>query len=121
MQVTPPIAGSLDVVRTHLGNAQGFAGHVSDHPELRTVPADLQAGIAQAHRAADELSRTTPASPYQDLAAAREQVLAGAHLLEQAYTTWGSSSGVNNYPAVEKFAHAAFMEFENAFEIIEND
>jgi hypothetical protein len=121
MQITPSTPGDLAVVRTYLGEAQGFAGAVADKPEDSTVPASLLSGIEQAYRAADELAHTEPASNYQDLTVARQQVMTGAHLLEQAYTTWGSSSGVNNYPQVKQLAHEAFMSFEDAFEIIDND
>ena len=121
MQIAPPMTGSLAAARTYLSEAQGAAGDVSNAPDAHSVPATLRNGIEQAYRAADELSRTTPASEFQDLTVARQQIMTGAHLLEQAVTAYGSSSGVNDYPQVKQLAHEAFMSFEDAFEILDND
>ena len=120
MQLVSPAPGSLAAARTHLVNAQGFAANVANSPSTNTL-SNLQQGVQQASRAASELFLAEPRSPFQDLVAARQQVLEGKQLLEQAISAWGSAHGVDPTPHVKQLAGQAFDAFEGAFEIIDND
>ena len=120
MQLVSPAPGSLAAARTYLVNAQGAAANVSNDPEVDTTK-HLYAGIAAAKRAASELMTAQPRSDFQDLVAARQHVVAGQQLLEQAIAAWGSAHGVDHTPRVKQLAGEAFNAFENAFEIIDND
>ena len=121
MRLMQPLpVGSLEGARARLVEAQGFAADVANAPTTDTL-VKLEGGIAAAKAAARELFVAEPRSPYQDLVAARQQVLAGASLLEQAISAYGSAHGVDPTPQVKHLAGGAFDAFENAFEIIDND
>jgi hypothetical protein len=120
MQLVSPFPGSLAGAREKLVAAQGFAANVVNDPYNKAVE-NLTSGLQAAKAAAAELFLAEPRSPFQDLVAARRQVLEGANLLEQAFYAHGSAQGVDPLPRVKALAGQAFDAFENAFEIIDND
>ncbi|MCB0878076.1 MAG: hypothetical protein KDC46_03750 [Thermoleophilia bacterium] len=120
MQLVSPRPGSLAEARVLLANAQGYAANVSNAPYADTL-ANLQAGVRDAARAASVLMVAEPRSEFQDLVAARQHVVEGQQLLEQAISAYGSAYGPDHGPQVKLLAGQAFDAFENAFEIIDND
>lgn len=120
MQLVSPAPGSLASARTHLVAAQGFAANVSNSPTTRPTEYILE-GIKAAKLAASELFLAQPRSDFQDLVAARQQVLAGAKALEAAFKVQTTQFGAQQPAQVKALAGEAFDAFENAFEIIDND
>ncbi len=121
--IQPLPGGTVDGARAHLVNAQGFAADVSNEPTVDTLK-NLTEGVRSAKAAAAELFLAEPRSPFQDLVAARQHVVQGAQLLQNAVsllTTQGGAPDVDPTPHVRDIAKLAFDAFENAFEIIDND
>ena len=120
MQLVSPAPGSIASARVHLGKAQGHAGAVIGwNGDIRS---HLEGGVAAAKRAASELFLAEPRSPFQDLVAARRQVIEGQQLLQQAFAAFTSPQmGPDPMPYVKQLAREAFDSFENVFEILDND
>lgn len=121
--IQPMPGGTIEGARVHLGNAQSFAAKVSNDPTVDTLK-NLTEGVVSAKKAAAELFLAPPRSPFQDLVLARQQVLEGAQLLQQAVTVLTSFGGelpADPTPHVKDLASQAFDAFEGAFEILDND
>ncbi|MCW2922369.1 MAG: hypothetical protein JWL76_2243 [Thermoleophilia bacterium] len=121
--IQPFPGGTLEGARAHLVNAQGFAANVANNPSVDALK-NLTEGVASAKKAAAELFMAPPRSDFQDLVAARQQVLAGAQLLQQAVSVLSNFGGdlpADPTPHVKGLAGQAFDAFEAAFEIIDND
>ena len=120
MQLVSPAPGTLASAREHLVDAQGAAANLANAPTTDTSN-QLRIGLNAAHRSAEELLTATPLSKFQDLAAARDQVLEGAQLLEQAISSRTSAHHGVDPLKIKLLAGEAFDAFESAFEIIDND
>lgn len=121
--IQPLPGGTVEGARAHLVNAQGFAANVANAPTVDTLK-NLTDGVASAKKAAAELFLAPPRSEFQDLVAARQHVVEGAQLLQQAASVLlnqGGAPNVDPTPHVKLLAGQAFDAFENAFEILDND
>jgi hypothetical protein len=122
--IQPFPGGTVEGARAQLVNAQGFAANVSNDPTSPNTLTNLTEGVKSAKLAASELFLAQPRSEFQDLVAARRQVLEGAQLLQQAVSVLlnqAGAPGVDPTPHVKLLAGQAFDAFEGAFEIIDND
>ena len=115
--VSPTPAGTIEAASAFLSKAQAAAGTVINQPSMTSMNA-LAGGIIAARKAAEELFLAPPRSEFQDLIAARQQVLEGQGLLKQAATLIVAPG---NETQVSTLARDAWNVFENVFEILEND
>ncbi|MCW2928711.1 MAG: hypothetical protein JWM86_2679 [Thermoleophilia bacterium] len=120
MQLVSPRPGSLGAASTYLGKAQGFAANVSNDPTHAPLQ-NLTDGVKFAKLAAAELFLAEPRSEFQDLVLARQLVIEGQGLLEQAIKVQTTQFGSHQPAQVKQLAHDAFNVFEDVFEIIQND
>lgn len=125
MRLIQPFAGgTVEGARAQLVTAQDFAARVSNDPTSPATLTNLTEGVRAAKFAASELFMAPPRSEFQDLVAARQQVIAGQQLLQQAVSVLlnqGGAPGVDPTPHVKSLAGQAFNAFEGAFEILDND
>lgn len=122
MQLVSPLpGGTVENARAQLVVAQGHAAALSNAPGTDTAR-HLADGIAAARLAASELFLAQPRSDYQDLVAARQHVIEGQQALAKAndrVLRWKSVDPP--LPLVKDLAFKAFLAFEGAFEILDND
>lgn len=118
--IQPLPGGTVDGARAHLVAAQGAAATYLNAPA--TTPREtLLEGVQAAKRAASELFLAEPRSEFQDLVAARQQVVLGQQNLERAYHQLGTADASQHLALVQRYVDSAFGQFEAAFEIIDND
>jgi hypothetical protein len=122
-QPLPSSPSSLPDARAHLSAATAIAGKVNFDNALAPTEARVQLaeGVRLAKLAAADLLLAEPESDYQDLVLARQQVLQGAALLEQAAWATGSAQGVDPMPHVRDLARQAFEIFDSTEEILYNN
>jgi hypothetical protein len=123
MQLVSPIpGGTIAGAIHHLSAAQGAAADVTNSPLSPDTHARLVDGVRSAKLAAAELFLAEPRSQYQDLVAARRDVIEGQQLLEQAIEAFGQELPAPIVEArVQQLAQDAFNVFEDVFEALYND
>ncbi len=118
--IQPLPGGTVEGARTHLVAAQAAAADYLNAPAT-TPRSVLLDGVTAAKRAASELFLAPPRSEFQDLVAARQQVIFGQQNLERAYSQLGTPDASSHLADVHRYVKSAFDDFEAAFEIIDND